>query len=140
MVTAVRVAPALVLGTALASFAPALLAQAPPPQPAAPSVANPWVQLAAFPDPSEELLGAAATGKLYVVGGTTTLPATTETGIHPARPNAGLATVQEYDPATNAWRERRPMLTARNHHAVASVADKIYVIGGRIGSAFITGT
>jgi N-acetylneuraminic acid mutarotase len=49
-----------------------------------------------------------------------------------------LATVEEYDPATNTWRARRPMLVARNHLGVAAVGDRLYAIGGRIGGAFIT--
>jgi N-acetylneuraminic acid mutarotase len=81
---------------------------------------------------------AAVNGKIYVVGGANSLPGVSEDGIHPARPHNVLATVEEYDPATNAWRARRPLLTARNHHAVAAVSDKIYAIGGRIGSAFIS--
>jgi hypothetical protein len=45
---------------AAASGAPAAYGQAP--ATAAPSAANPWVQGAAFPDASEEVLGAAAGG------------------------------------------------------------------------------
>ena len=83
---------------------------------------------------------AAAGGKLYVTGGANSLPGVSETGIHPARPHNVMATVEEYDPATNTWRARRPLLLARNHHVSAGVGDKIYVIGGRVGSAFISGT
>jgi len=83
---------------------------------------------------------AVANGKIYVVGGANSLPGVTENGIHPARPINVLATVEEYDPATNTWRARRPMLVPRNHHGVAAVGDKIYAIGGRVGSAFISGT
>jgi hypothetical protein len=32
------------------------------------------------------------------------------------------------------------MLVPRNHHGVAAFGDKIYAIGGRVGSAFISGT
>jgi N-acetylneuraminic acid mutarotase len=32
------------------------------------------------------------------------------------------------------------MLLARNHHVTAGVGDKLYVAGGRVGSAFISGT
>jgi len=51
-----------------------------------------------------------------------------------------LATVEEYDPATNSWRGRRPLLLPRNHHATAAIGNKVYVVGGRVGSAFISGT
>jgi N-acetylneuraminic acid mutarotase len=45
--------------------------------------------------------------------------------------------VEEYDPKLNTWSERSSMPTARNHAAVGAVNDKIYVIGGRLGGAFI---
>lgn len=38
---------------------------------------------------------------------------------------------------TNAWSERASMPTARNHAAIGVVNNKIYVIGGQLGSAFI---
>src|SRR5262249_56015091 len=44
---------------------------------------------------------------------------------------------EEYAPATNAWRAGSPMATARNHAAIGVVNNKIYVIGGRVGAAFI---
>src|SRR5688500_16560155 len=34
-----------------------------------PTAANPWAQAAPFPEPSEEVLGATANGKLYVFAG-----------------------------------------------------------------------
>jgi N-acetylneuraminic acid mutarotase len=37
----------------------------------------------------------------------------------------------------NTWRARSPMPTARNHAAIGVVNGKIYVIGGRLGAAFI---
>src|SRR5262245_42828793 len=46
--------------------APAALAQAPA---VGPTAANPWTLGAPFPDPSEEVLGATANGKLYVFAG-----------------------------------------------------------------------
>lgn len=100
--------------------------------------ADSWKALAPMPTKRGAAAAAVANGKIYVVGGANTLPGTDQVGIHPARPMNVVATVEEYDPATNSWRERRPMLVARNHHAVASVGDKIYAIGGRIGSAFIS--
>jgi hypothetical protein len=49
-----------------------------------------------------------------------------------------LSTVEEYDPATNRWRSCAPMPTARNHLLAAAINDRIYAIGGRLGSAQIT--
>src|SRR5205823_13381535 len=46
--------------------------------------------------------------------------------------------VEEYDPATNTWRQRTSMPTPRNHATAGVVNGKIYVIGGRIGAAFIS--
>src|SRR5262252_4337037 len=98
-----------------------------------------WKPLAPMPTKRGAAGAAVVNGKIYVTGGVASLPGVTENGVHPSRPHAVLATVEEYDPATNTWRERRPMLVPRNHHAVAAVGDKLYAIGGRVGAAFITG-
>jgi N-acetylneuraminic acid mutarotase len=98
-----------------------------------------WKELAPMPTRRGAASASVANGKIYVTGGANSLHGVTENGIHPARPHNALATVEEYDPATNSWKERRSMLVARNHHAQASVGDKVYVIGGRIGAAFISG-
>jgi len=102
--------------------------------------ADSWKALAPMPTKRGAAGAAVANGKIYVVGGANSLSGVTENGIHPARPINVLATVEEYDPATNTWRARRPMLVPRNHHGVAAFGDKIYAIGGRVGSAFISGT
>ena len=81
-----------------------------------------------------------ANGKIYITGGANSLSGVTENGIHPARPHNVMPTVEEYDPAANTWKTVRPLLLARNHHVAVGVADKIYVIGGRVGAAFISGT
>ena len=98
-----------------------------------------WKELAPMPIKRGAAAAAVANGKIYVTGGANSIDGVTENGIHPTRPHNVLTTVEEYDPATNAWRSVRPMLVARNHHATASVGDRLYTIGGRIGSAFITG-
>jgi len=99
-----------------------------------------WKELAPMPTKRGAASAAAVGGKLYVTGGANGLPGVADTTIHPARAHNVMATVEEYDPATNSWRSRRPMLLARNHHATAGVGDKLYVVGGRVGSAFISGT
>ena len=98
-----------------------------------------WKALAPMPTGARAASAAVANGKIYVTGGANSLPGVTEHGIHPARHN-GLATVEEYDPVANTWKTVRPLLLARNHHVAVGVADKLYVIGGRVGSAFISGT
>ena len=55
-----------------------------------------WVKLAPFPEPAEELLGAAAGGKLYVFA-----------GLAPGWKPKSL--VYEYDPATDKWAKKKPM-------------------------------
>jgi N-acetylneuraminic acid mutarotase len=101
--------------------------------------ADSWKELAPMPTKRGAAAAAVVDGKIYVTGGANSLPGVTENGIHPQRPHNVLATVEEYDPATNSWRARRSLLVPRNHHTAAAVGDKAYVIGGRIGAAFISG-
>src|SRR6516162_8440111 len=110
-----RIAPAALSAMVLAAAAAGMaLAQAPLPQP---SEAHPWVQGAPFPEPSEEVLGATAGGKLYVFA-----------GLAPGwKPKA---MVVEYDPAANTWIKKKPMRLASHHVALASLNDKIYAFGG----------
>jgi len=100
--------------------------------------ADTWKELAPMPSRRGAAAAAALNGKIYVIGGATTMPGTNETNIHPARRHMVVGTVEEYDPATNTWRARRDVPTPRNHQAVAAAGDRIWVIGGRIGAAFIT--
>ena len=77
-------------------------------------------------------------GKIYAIGGAGIHPGSRETSLHPARPHRSVGTNEVYDPATNTWEARSPMPTARNHAAAGMVNNKIYVLGGRLGAAFIT--
>ncbi len=74
--------------------------------------------------------------KMYVIGGASTLPGST--AVHPARPHYSVGAVEEYDPAANTWRARAPIPTPRNHATAGVVNGKIYVIGGRVGGAFVS--
>jgi N-acetylneuraminic acid mutarotase len=56
-------------------------------------------------------------GKIYVIGG---MPG----------PNRSIATVEEYDPATDTWTRRADMPTAREGIVTAAVDGIIYAIGG----------
>src|SRR5216684_2458830 len=100
-------------------------------------VADTWKALAPMPTKRGSPVVAAVGNKIYVIGGATTPAHSNETAVHPARPHLAVGTVEEYDPATNTWRERTPMPTARNHAVTGAVNGKIYVIGGRVGAAFI---
>jgi N-acetylneuraminic acid mutarotase len=94
------------------------------------------------PLPTRRGAGGAAVinGKIYVIGGASTLPGASDPAIRfDGQPrDSVLGTNEEYDPATNTWKGRAPMPTARNHFLTAVVGDKIYAIGGRLGSTFIT--
>ena len=97
-----------------------------------------WKALAPLPTKRGSPNAAAANGKIYVIGGASTHPGSKETAVHPARPHRSVDTNEVYDPATNTWETRSPLPTARNHAAVGMVNNKIYIIGGRVGAAFIT--
>jgi N-acetylneuraminic acid mutarotase len=99
--------------------------------------ADTWRALAAMPSKRGSALAAAVGDKIYVIGGATTIPGSKETAVYPTRPHMSVGTVEEYDPASNTWRERSAMPTPRNHAAIGVVNGKIYVIGGRVGAAFI---
>ena len=56
--------------------------------------AGKWIKLAPFPEPAEEVYGAAAGGKMYVLG-----------GLAPGWKPRGI--VFEYDPATDKWTKKK---------------------------------
>jgi len=100
--------------------------------------ADSWKALAPMPTKRGSPVAVSVNGKIYVIGGAGTPPNNPEvTAVHPARPHVVLGTVEEYDPATNTWRSRTPMPTPRNHAVAGVVNGKVYVIGGRVGAAFI---
>lgn len=100
--------------------------------------ADTWKALAPVPHKRGAGGAAAVNGKIYFVGGAGLPDGSTDTGVHPSRPQGVTGRVDEYDPATNTWKQMASMPTPRNHHVVAAVNNKIYAIGGRIGAAFIT--
>ena len=100
--------------------------------------ADSWKALAPLPTKRGSPVAAVAGDKIYVIGGATTPPGSKEPAVHPARPHVSVGAVEEYDPATNAWRSRTSMPTPRNHATAGVVNGKIYVIGGRVGGGFIT--
>lgn len=97
-----------------------------------------WKALAPVPTKRGSANAAVVAGKIYVIGGAGLHPGSKETAVHPAKPHRALGTNEAYDPATNTWGTRSPMPTARNHAAVGVVNNKIYIIAGRLGAAFIT--
>ena len=99
--------------------------------------ADTWRALAPMSSKRGSSLAAVVGDRIYVIGGATTIPGSKETAVYPTRPHMSVGTVEEYDPASNTWRERSAMPTPRNHAAIGVVNGKIYVIGGRVGAAFI---
>ena len=72
-----------------------------------------WTKLAPFPEPSEELMGEAAGGKMYVFA-----------GLAPGWKPKAL--VYEYDPANDRWTKKKPMALPSHHVAFAEYNGKIY--------------
>ena len=82
-------------------------------------------------------VAAEAGGKIYVIGGATTVDGAKDPFFTFFGPSRVLGTNEVYDPATNTWESRRPMSVPRNHAFGGVVNGKIYVIGGRTGHGFI---
>ena len=100
--------------------------------------ADAWKALAPMPTKRGSPVAVTVGNKMYVIGGATTPPGSNEPAVHPQRPHISVSTVEEYDPAANTWRARSPMPTPRNHATAGVVNGKVYVIGGRVGAAFIS--
>src|SRR3989442_597350 len=84
---------------------------------------NTWTTKAPLPTARHRLAVGVVNGILYAVGGSGNL----------GNPPAVLATVEEYDPATNSWTTRASMPTARFDLAVGVVNGILYAVGG-VGS------
>ncbi len=101
-----------------------------------------WRALAPLPSKRGSVVAAVVGGKIYAIGGAANHPGSAETYIDRTRGrpslHRALSTNEVYDPASNRWTSRNPMPTARNHAAVGLVGGKIYVIGGRVGSVFMS--
>ena len=79
-----------------------------------------WTTKRPMPTPRTELGVATVNNRLYAIGGYsgTTLPGSV------------LQTVEEYDPATDAWTRKADMPTPRRQLVVVAVNGRIYAIGG----------
>ena len=96
-----------------------------------------WKPLAPLPGARGAAIAAAVDGKIYVIGGATTMEGSKQPFFTAFGPARVLATNQVYDPATNTWESRNSMSVPRNHAFSGVVNGKIYVIGGRTGHGFI---
>ena len=98
--------------------------------------ADTWKALAPMPTARMAPVAAESNGKIYVIGGASVHPGAKLVSLGPKVPHRSLNTNEVYDPATNKWETRMAMPTARNHAAAGVIGGKIYVIGGRLASAF----
>jgi len=99
--------------------------------------ADSWKSLAPLPTKRGAAVAVEVGGKIYVIGGATTVADSKDPYFTFFGPSLVLTTNEVFNPATNKWESRRPMSVARNHAYAAAVNGKIYVIGGRTGHAFI---
>ena len=99
--------------------------------------ADSWKSLAPLPSKRGSAVAVEVGGKIYVIGGATTVEGSKDPFFTFFGPARVLSTNEVYDPATNKWESRRPMAVPRNHAFAGAVNGKIYVIGGRTGHGFI---
>jgi N-acetylneuraminic acid mutarotase len=96
-----------------------------------------WKPLAPLPGRRGSAIAAEMGGKIYVIGGATTMEGSKDPFFTAFGPARVLATNDVYDPATNKWESRKAMSVPRNHAFSGAANGKIYVIGGRTGHGFI---
>src|SRR5215831_6689946 len=99
--------PLIVTGLVLALMATA--------QPQGTSLGT-WVVKAPRPELTNEAAAVAIGGKLLAPGG--------------SKQGKSLTRLDEYDPATDGWREHSPMPQPLDHLAVAVANGKLYTFGG----------
>ena len=99
-----------------------------------------WKELAPMPTARGSACAVVVDGKILVIGGAHAnipgKPATEPLWV--GVPQIVTGAVEEYDPATNTWRNRAPMPTGRNHFFAGVVDGKVYAINGRLGTSFVT--
>lgn len=101
-------------------------------------VADSWKALKPLPAPRGGAAVAVADGQFYVIGGAA--PVSGQSTIDGRRRHEMLARVDAYDLKSDQWTSRAPLPTPRTGAATAAMTGRIYVIGGRIGSAFANGS
>jgi len=96
-----------------------------------------WKSLAPLPGKRGSSVAVEVGGKIYAIGGATTVEGSKDPYFTFMGPARVLNDNHVYDPATNKWESRTPMAVPRNHAFAGVVNGKIYVIGGRTGHGFI---
>jgi N-acetylneuraminic acid mutarotase len=99
--------------------------------------ADSWKSLAPMPTKRGAAVAVEVGGKIYTIGGATTVEGSKDPFFTFFGPCQVLTVNEVFDPTTNKWESRKPMTVARNHAFADAVNGKIYVIGGRTGHAFI---
>ena len=96
-----------------------------------------WSALPPMPTPRGALAAVAVGNKIYVVGGAR-IPVGMELsdGLTVSGPVELLGTMDVFDTEMNSWTVLKSMTLPRNHHDVAYLDGKLYLIGGAIGSCF----
>ena len=84
-----------------------------------------WTKKADMPTPRTWLSTSAVNGKIYAIGGHSSL--------------VNLSTVEEYDPTTDKWAKKADMPTARSLLSTSAVNGRIYAMGGLTGDGWLTG-
>jgi N-acetylneuraminic acid mutarotase len=99
-----------------------------------------WSALPPMPTPRGAQAAVAVGNKIYVVGGAK-LPNGMDLpdGLSPRGPIEILGTTEFFDTENNTWTTLKPMTLPRNHHDIAYLDGKLYVIGGAVGSCFPSG-
>lgn len=87
-----------------------------------------WTKIASMPQGRDEEQAVAINGKIYLIGGAWD---DVKDGKRDERYTDGFMT--EFDPQTNAWRERSHGLEGLTHQGVAVLNGKIYMVGGFAG-------
>jgi N-acetylneuraminic acid mutarotase len=83
-----------------------------------------WSTLAPMPTARQEISVSVLDGKVFAIAG------------YDAN-GQSTATVEVYDPRTNAWQKAAPLPTATNHNAAATVNGRLYAFGGTSSRAFV---
>ena len=100
--------------------------------------ADSWKALAAMPTARLAAVAASAGGKIYVMGGAGNYKARDGQSLEPNQPHRVFDINEVYDPATNTWAGKQVLPTPRSAMFAGVVNGKIYLIGGRVGTAFAT--
>jgi N-acetylneuraminic acid mutarotase len=97
-----------------------------------------WTQLPPMPTARGALTACQAGDRIYVIGGSDIPPwDKTHAGMTLQWGGEQSAANEVFDIKTGKWSTANPMLQGRNHMKSTLVNGKIYVIGGRVGSAFV---